>query len=78
MRDFIFLPLEINSFGLSVPKGATIAQYTGQVLHQKIRESENFDKKQYREALKDGFMHIDKELSEGEIVLIENALLNRR
>ncbi|ORY94467.1 phosphatase 2C-like domain-containing protein [Syncephalastrum racemosum] len=44
--------------------GATIAQYTGQVLHRKIRESENFEKKQYREALKDGFMHIDKELSE--------------
>ncbi|KAL1935260.1 hypothetical protein VTP01DRAFT_4400 [Rhizomucor pusillus] len=44
--------------------GATIAQYTGQVLHKKVRESKHFDRKEYREALKDGYMTIDKEISE--------------
>ncbi|KAI9498096.1 phosphatase 2C-like domain-containing protein [Zychaea mexicana] len=44
--------------------GATIAQYTGQVLHKKIRESSHFDRKEYHEALKDGFLSIDKDLSE--------------
>ncbi|KAI7857112.1 phosphatase 2C-like domain-containing protein [Circinella umbellata] len=44
--------------------GATIAQYTGQILHKKIRESSHFDKNEFKEALKDGFISIDKDLSE--------------
>ncbi|CAO3618259.1 unnamed protein product [Cunninghamella echinulata] len=42
--------------------GSTVAEYTGEILHRKIRESPFFDKKQYREALKDAFLTIDKEL----------------
>lgn len=35
------------------------------MLHRKIRESKHFERKEYREALKDGYLSIDKELSEG-------------
>ncbi|KAI7879279.1 PP2C-domain-containing protein [Lichtheimia hyalospora FSU 10163] len=44
--------------------GATIAQYTGQTLHKKIRGSQFFDQKEFKKALKDGFLSIDRELSE--------------
>ncbi|KAI8081648.1 phosphatase 2C-like domain-containing protein [Halteromyces radiatus] len=44
--------------------GSTVAEYTGDVLHQKVRESPFFDKKDYRSALKDAFLTIDKDLKE--------------
>ncbi|KAG0174105.1 Protein phosphatase 2C 2 [Apophysomyces sp. BC1015] len=44
--------------------GSSVAKYTGQALHRHIRESKHFDKNEYREALKDGFMALDKELSQ--------------
>ncbi|KAI9312244.1 phosphatase 2C-like domain-containing protein [Dichotomocladium elegans] len=44
--------------------GATIAQYTGQELHHRIRNSQYFNRKEYQKALKDGFLGIDKDLSE--------------
>lgn len=59
-------------------KGATIAQYTGQVLHKKVRESKHFDRKEYREALKDGYMTIDKEISEGNSSMMRKAVYSNR
>ncbi|KAI8373089.1 phosphatase 2C-like domain-containing protein [Radiomyces spectabilis] len=44
--------------------GSTIAQYTGQALHLKLHESEHFKKKEYKEALKDAYLSLDKELKE--------------
>ncbi|KAF7722519.1 Protein phosphatase 2C 2 [Apophysomyces ossiformis] len=44
--------------------GSAVAKYTGQSLHRHIRESPHFDKKEYKEALKDGFLALDKELSQ--------------
>ncbi|KAI8075133.1 phosphatase 2C-like domain-containing protein [Gongronella butleri] len=42
--------------------GSTVAEYTGQHLHNKIRQSAFFDKKEYRAALKDAFLSMDEEL----------------
>ncbi|KAI8332400.1 phosphatase 2C-like domain-containing protein [Chlamydoabsidia padenii] len=44
--------------------GSTVAKYTGNILHHKVRESQFFDKREYRSALKDAFLTIDKELQE--------------
>ncbi|CAO3595589.1 unnamed protein product [Absidia cylindrospora] len=44
--------------------GSTVAEYTGNILHHKVRESSFFDKKDYRSALKDAFLTIDKDLKE--------------
>lgn len=45
--------------------GSTIAQYTGQILHEKLLESPHFKAKEYPEALKDAFLNVDKSLLEG-------------
>jgi hypothetical protein len=45
--------------------GSTVAEYTGNVLHHKVRSSPYFDKKEYRLALKDAFLTIDQDLKEG-------------
>lgn len=45
--------------------GSTVAEYTGKILHHKVRESSFFDKKDYESALKDAFLTIDKELKQG-------------
>jgi hypothetical protein len=42
-----------------------VAEYTGKILHQKVRESLFFDNKDYEAALKDAFLTIDKELKQG-------------
>ncbi|KAI8340016.1 phosphatase 2C-domain-containing protein [Chlamydoabsidia padenii] len=44
--------------------GSTVAEYTGNVLHNKVRSSPFFDKKEYRLALKDAFLTIDQDLKE--------------
>ncbi|SAM02339.1 hypothetical protein [Absidia glauca] len=44
--------------------GSTVAEYTGNVLHHKVRSSPYFDKKEYRLALKDAFLTIDQDLKE--------------
>lgn len=49
--------------------GSTIAQYTGQTLFKKVFESKFFEKKEYAKAMTDGFLTLDKELSEGKHLL---------
>ncbi|KAI8874588.1 PP2C-domain-containing protein, partial [Backusella circina FSU 941] len=44
--------------------GSTIAQYTGQTLFKKVFESKFFEKKEYAKAMTDGFLTLDRELSE--------------
>ncbi|CAO3695766.1 unnamed protein product [Rhizopus stolonifer] len=44
--------------------GSSVAKYTGLTLHNRVRESVHFDKKEYVEALTKAYLALDKELSE--------------
>ncbi|KAI8639641.1 phosphatase 2C-like domain-containing protein [Parasitella parasitica] len=39
--------------------GSTIAQYTGQKLHEKVAENKHFESKEYGKALKEAFLELD-------------------
>ncbi|KAI9005506.1 phosphatase 2C-like domain-containing protein [Phycomyces nitens] len=43
--------------------GKNVAEYTGRQMHNKVRKSPFFDKKDYKEALRDAFMSLDKEIN---------------
>ncbi|OAD76762.1 hypothetical protein PHYBLDRAFT_131698 [Phycomyces blakesleeanus NRRL 1555(-)] len=43
--------------------GSKVAEYTGNQMHNKVRNSPFFDKKDYKEALRDAFMSLDKEIN---------------
>ncbi|KAI9282651.1 phosphatase 2C-like domain-containing protein [Sporodiniella umbellata] len=54
---------ELSFFGVfDGHGGSTIAQYTGESLYRKLLESEHFKKKEYKEAFKDAFLSLDKDL----------------
>ncbi|ORX50932.1 PP2C-domain-containing protein [Hesseltinella vesiculosa] len=44
--------------------GSTIAEYTGQHLHEKVRQNAFFDKQDYRNALKHAFLTMDEDLKQ--------------
>ncbi|KAI8095117.1 phosphatase 2C-like domain-containing protein [Gilbertella persicaria] len=44
--------------------GSTVAQYTGQTLHQRVLESSHFDSRDYAKAMVEAYLQLDKELME--------------
>lgn len=55
--------------------GAAVAKYSGQNLHKKILADPAFAEKDYKTALKDGFLNIDQDLREG-IWIVTFLLIN--
>jgi len=45
--------------------GPSVAKYSGEHLHWKLIEEEAFDKKDFKKALKDAYLNIDKDMLTG-------------
>jgi protein phosphatase 2C family protein 2/3 len=48
--------------------GTAVAQYAGEHLHGKVTETEEFKNGAYTEAMRRGFLNLDAEIAQGELI----------
>ena len=68
--------VRISFFGVYDGHGGDkVALYAGEHLHNIIAKQESFKKKDFEQALKDGFLAIDRAILSGEKTILKSVIL---